>query len=156
MRAHKRKKMGIRSKEIKTPNKLLLIGFDNTLIKNPYDVDLTKNLNLFLETWQGLKTEPVSQALIDWLKGYEFILFTNRGIETKEKIKEHLKELGLYENCKGMIFCEGNKENILKALRQAKNELVLIDNARKYIPYLLVDANICKRDLNYLEKMAML
>lgn len=133
--------------------KLLLIDFDNTIIKNPYDVDITGNLNLFLSTWQTLKTIPVNQCFINWLRDKQFIIFTNRASDTHNKVKEHLKDLGLFDNVADFLYCEGKKQKIWNDIRDTlKDEALLIDNSIKYKPNLIMSDKICKWDLRYFEK----
>jgi hypothetical protein len=134
-------------------SKLLLVDFDNTIIKNPFDVDITNNLELFLKTWDGLKTQPINKTFINWLKCREFIIFTNRSSETHKKVKEHLTELNLLENVTDFLYCEGNKLKIWHEIKKAvKDEAILIDNAKKYKPHLLMSEKVIQWDLQYFEK----
>lgn len=134
-------------------SKLLLVDFDNTIIKNPFDVDLTNDLQKFLTTWNGLKTEPVNKHFINWLKSKEFIIFTNRSSETHKKVKEHLTELNLLDNVVDFLYCEGNKLSIWNEIKKAiKDEVILIDNAKKYKPHLIMTEKVIQWDLQYFEK----
>ena len=127
---------------------MIFVDLDNTLIENQFDVDLTKNLSLFLKTWQGLKTIPVNKNLIEWLKDKEFILITNRAKNTKYKVRQHLKTLNLINRCHCFIFCSGNKLQEIKQLRQ-KSNIFLIDNNKVYSPNVLLSKNTCLGDLEY-------
>ena len=127
---------------------MIFVDLDNTLIENQFDVDLTKNLNLFLKTWQGLNTIPANKYFIEWLKDKEFILMTNRAKNTKNKVTEHLKELNLVNNCHCFIFCEGQKSQEIKHIRQ-KASIFLIDNNKTYSPNVLLSKNTTIWDLNY-------
>ena len=117
--------------------KVLMVDFDNTLVKNPHDVDLTGDLNRFFETWRSLETKPVNYVLVNWLKRYprKWGILTNRGAVTRPKLWQHCKELGLDPGF--IMTCEGQKVEALKRIRE-QHEVFLIDNAAKYKPELMV------------------
>ena len=122
---------------------MILVDFDNTLVHNKFDVDLTGNLKQFFATWENLPNTIYNVHLVNWLRDKEFKIFTNRGEETQYKVIEFLTTHGLIDNCKGFIFCEGNKEII----RQAEQGF-LIDNAKKYNPQVLLTRNTRQQDLD--------
>jgi hypothetical protein len=113
------------------------IDFDNTIIQNPYDVDLGNSLERFLLTWQSLPSKPVNYRLIDLLRSYplQWGIITNRGTDTYDKIMEHMDELKLRPAF--VMCCAGDKVKKLKELRERVN-LFLIDNSAKYNPDLMV------------------
>lgn len=128
---------------------MILVDFDNTLIHNPYDVDLGNPLSKFLETWRSLKTIPISQDLIFWLRERPncWSVFTNRGYSTIEKIHEHLEELQLLPK---NIYClEGKKLQVINHMRSLGVEYFLIDNAKKYNPHLLAAPALRLPIINY-------
>lgn len=128
---------------------MILVDFDNTLIKNPYDVDLGNNLKTFLQTWKSLRTEIVNKDLIFWLRERPkaWHIFTNRPYECVEKIKEHLRELQLEPL---NVYClEGMKYEILNHFRQLGKDFFLIDNNKKYNPDLLVTPELRLPYINY-------
>lgn len=116
---------------------MILVDLDNTLIRNPNDVDLGNPLSKFLATVKSLKTIPISQDLIFWLRERPncWNVFTNRGYSTIEKIHEHLDELGLKP--KNIYCCKGKKLQILNHMKSLGIEYFLIDNSPKYKPHLL-------------------
>ena len=128
---------------------MILVDFDNTIIRNPYDVDLGNSLQTFLRNWKKLKTEIVNKDLIFWLRERPkaWHIFTNRGYECIEKIKEHLDELQLEPL---NIYClEGKKLEILNHMRSLGVEYFLIDNAKKYNPHLLASPALRLPIINY-------
>ena len=117
----------------------LYIDFDNTLIVNPYDVDLTGDLDMFFKTFGALKTEVCNNELINWLKDREFTIFTNRGDEGRDKVLSHLSDIGMAQNLKGMVMCAGKKMDYLSAMSPNERAgIYFIDNAPKYKPDVLV------------------
>lgn len=122
----------------------LFVDFDNTLIVNEYDVDLTGDLDLFFEKMPTLSTRMVNIPLHTQLLAEKFTIFTNRGEESKKKIFEHLEELRMVNNLTGMILCAGKKMDYLSAMTHdgTRKSVYFIDNAIKYNPDLLVEGNV--------------
>ena len=128
---------------------MILVDFDNTLVYNQNDVDLGNPLSTFLATWKSLKTIPVNNDLIFWLRERPecWSIFTNRSCETLNKIKEHLDELGLKP--KNIYCCEGKKLEIINHMKSLGIDYFLIDNSAKYKPHLLVSPALRLPIINY-------
>lgn len=127
---------------------MILVDFDNTIIKNKWDVDLGNSLQTFLKTWRNLKTEVINEDLIFWLKERPKMwhIFTNRPYICLSKIEEHLSDLNLRPL---NIYClEGEKEKILKHFNEIGRPF-LIDNNRRYNPHILMDESIRLPYINY-------
>lgn len=132
--------------DINLNGRMLFVDMDNTLIVNPFDVDITGDLPMFFRTWASLKTQHVNDELIDYLRDRPFTIFTNRGADTEDKIREHLKELSLIENITGIICCAGKKSESLSIMEKSnwRKSIYLIDNAPKYQPDVLVSGQSLK------------
>lgn len=117
---------------------MIYVDFDNTLIVNPYDVDLGNSLEKFRSTWQSLQTEPYCMDLIHFLQDRPqgWSILTNRGGDTMQKMKDHLWELKLAPE--HIYPCAGAKMFVIQHMRNTKQTYFLFDNNAKYEPNCLV------------------
>lgn len=114
---------------------MILVDFDNTLCQSAFDLDLEHNKKQSV-TWfqRQTKTQAVSFSwanllLADWLKGKDFYIFTNRGIETQEETGEIL--FYLFDGTPPTLYCHGTKQAVLKNFML---DYFLIDNNPVYEP----------------------
>ena len=120
---------------------------DNTVIKNPYDLDLPENHEMplvwynFLTAGLSLSFEDYNCKLIDWLvhksSQFNIVFMTNRGYELELITENQLFNIGIDFP---VMYCSGCKADILDDLTKANFSFFLIDNKTYYKPdYLISD-----------------
>ena len=139
---------------------MVYVDIDNTLLFNPFDLDLPKNRGKSIQWFEEqtkacLKTTIINWPLVEWINKSSFPVsfLTNRGITLQEFTEEQMFVCGLDLP---VIYCDGRKSMAIETIYRINSFPFFIDNAKKYNPhYLVTDFHVNGLDhclANYIEK----